>query len=164
MNAVGLAFGVSAAVAFAIAYWGPNQKAKWIAGYLVASWAVSNGLFVTQSPDGALQGFAYMDCFAAAALFVVWLSRPSAWLGVVVAALYSQLTFNALHHFGISIFESEWIAYFINDFLFAVQIVAVTLQRFSRSRPRSSVDRARRNNPRPPRRRMSKLRLVVANP
>ncbi len=148
MNPVAVTFGVAAVFVLAIACCGPNQLVKVAAAYLFASWLVSNAVFLALTPGETLDVFAYLDLAAASILVVAWLWRSVVWAGLLGAFLYAQVLFNIAHKAG---YTTEWQAFFVNDFLFALQLAAVlgstvlSLIRGEKPRkPRKKVRKARK--------------------
>lgn len=93
---------------------------------------MSNHIFLTNTPTDSLEKFSYMDCPAAAVLTVMFLHRPAIWLGLIVAALNTQLFFNVLHHFDVPIFGGARNAFIAMEPLYVLQLMAVTGPAFTR--------------------------------
>lgn len=145
MGAVAISFGVAAAFALAIACCGSNRLSKLAGAYLFASWLLSNVIFRSLGVDAAIAGFAYMDFAAAAAFIILWLRFSQAWIGVIAAALISQMVFHAVYYADLPSFERQWAGILINNILYAVQLVAVTTPTLLPIRRRARLRRRRKS-------------------
>lgn len=149
MDGIAIGWGIAAIFAAAAAFCGPNRMAKFVAAYLFAAWLVSNKIFWARTPEVTIEWFAYMDTLAVCILLCLWFRWPSRWLGVVVAALFSQLVFQAHYTLQAPEDRNEWAAFFVNNVLYGIQLAAVVSPTFTRPKRRDSV-RARRRPPKRP--------------
>lgn len=146
MNPVAVTFGVVTVFVLAFACCGRDRLVKVAAAYLFASWLVSNFVFLALSPGSTLDVFAYLDLGAASLLVAGWIWKRAVWAGLLGTLLYGQVIFNIAHKFDAT---TEWQAYFINDFLFALQLAAIagaTLVGFF-GKPRRPTMRRRARRP-----------------
>ena len=160
MDGIAIGWGVAASFALAIACCGPNSMAKYVAAYLFTAWLVSNKIFWANSPAVSIEWFAYLDTLAVCVLLCCWFRWPSRWLGVVVAALFSQLVFQTHYTLQAPEDRNHWAAFFVNNVLYGVQLTAVISPTFTRPKRNDRSVRARR---RPPKRTTGKpdLKLVA---
>lgn len=166
MGGLGLGFGFATMLALSIALVGPNRLAGAVAGGLLVNWMLSNVFMLNFEMHETTIGWSYLDIASVAIFTPVWLARPSRWLGIIVAASWTQIGF----HFGFIIGEQtpqdEWNSTLINNILFGIELLAVTGPTFAPQQKRKpyelaprrrSLPRVRVERPRGP----VKLRLVA---
>lgn len=144
MNAVAICFGIAAATTVVVSARGPDKTAGWISVYLMASWIISNSIFLSHDPETTLEYFAWMDAIAGGFITILWFAYPRVWLGILVASLDTQLAFNALHHADIWRFGDILNAYLVNDVLFGIQLFSVHIPWFSTRKRRVSPVKVRK--------------------
>lgn len=146
MGAVAATYFIATAFAAAIACCGRDPISKLASAYLLSSWMISNQVFQAQAPEGALEIFSYFDLCTVIILTLVWLHRPRVWLGLMITALYLQV--GGQTYFRLSDEPVGLNAYRVNNGLFIVQLVAVTIPTLVRLRPRRRRKPFRRIRPR----------------
>lgn len=149
LDGIAIGWGIAAAFALAIACCGPNPHSKLVSAYLFGAWTLSNQIFETHSTADSLERFAYMDTLAASVLIIVWFRWPSRWLGVLWAALFTQIVFQTHYTIQAPQDRNEWAAILVNNLLYGIQLIAVVSPTFTRPKRRDSV-RARRRPPKRP--------------
>lgn len=159
MDGIAMGWGIAAAFSLSIACCGPNHLAKLSAAYLFSSWLISNAIFAHVSPGRAMELFAYLDTFAACFFIVVWLARPSIWLGVLTAALVTQIIFQTSYHLTDPELRDEFGAFLANNILFGIQLAAVVGPTFTKQKRQQTSVRVQRRRPRRPKK--PHLRLVA---
>lgn len=164
LGAVGIGFLVAAAFALAISCMGPNPMAKAAAATLFAGCLLSN-LFQDVMPlQSAVLGFILMNLVFAAAFTPLLIFRWSIWLGLILAANYTQILFHLDFNLNPDSFQTGWSNALIDNVLYGLQLAAVTAPTFTPRRRRAPQDRVQRRRAQRvqthPRRGPVQLRLV----
>lgn len=140
MGAVAIFWFFAAAFAMGIACCGKDPRAKLCSAYLLGTWMISNQIFATRPPADTLEAFSYLDVMACGTIYAVAMRWPSRWIFLLLAGLGTQIFMQVAYRLGVQ--SSDYMAFLLNNLLYGVQLVAVTLPTVAPRRRRRWIDRA----------------------
>lgn len=136
MGAVAIGYFFATAFAMAVACCGPDPRAKLCSAYLLCSWMISNRIFQTNTPPETMEDFFFLDVASSLVIYLVMLLWPSRWLALLLAALSAQVLMEAYYEIIAPEHRNDYGSFLVNNLLFALQLIAVTLPTVRHFRPR----------------------------
>lgn len=143
LGGVAIFYFFATALAMAVACAGPDVRAKFCSAYLMVAWGLSNRIFLTNPADDALAAFSFWDMLAVIAIYGAFLRWPSRWMALMLAALTTQVIFQAYHRFGDPEHRSIVAAFAANEAMYVLQLISVTIPTIAQLRRRARARRLR---------------------